>query len=72
MKRKNKSKSIYTIVFVSIGLLGLILYTFGLMFNGTLCNDIQNAGLLCFGVFGLWAAGSIASVYIAQKELENL
>ena len=67
-----KSKSFITILFTSIGALGLILLVFGSQFNGTLCEDIQLAGLLCVGVFAVWATVNVVDSYLKQKELENL
>ena len=53
-------------------MLGLILFIFGLQFNGTLCDEIQQAGLLCMGIFALWGILNIVNAYMKQKELENM
>ena len=67
-----KSKFFVTTFFITIGLLGLVLFVFGLQFNGTLSDDIKLFGLIGMGAFGLWAAISLFDAYLKQKELENL
>ena len=71
-KSKNKSKNVVTIFFLTIGILGLVLLIFGSQFNGTLCDDIQTAGLTGLGIFAIWAVAQIAATYMTQKELDNL
>ena len=67
-----KSKIFVTILFIAIGILGLVLFVFGLQFNGTMSDDIQLSGLMGMGVFGIWAAINLFDAYLKQKELENL
>ena len=71
-KSKNKKMSINKIFFITVGLLGLILLVFGLQFNGTLSDEIQEAGIAGLGIFAIWAVFNIATAYIERKELENL
>ena len=68
MKNKNFSR----FFFITLGILGLILFIFGLQFNGTLCDEIQQAGLLCMGIFALWGILNTVNAYMKQKELENM
>ena len=67
-----KSKSFISIFFISLGLLGLILFVFGLQFNGTLSEEIQLTGLAGMGFFAVWAIINLIDAYLKQKELENL
>jgi hypothetical protein len=67
-----KTKKVVPFFFISVGIVGLILFIFGLQFNGTLSNDIKMAGLVGLGIFGLWAVVNIANAYADKKELENL
>ncbi len=67
-----KKKNISNFFFVSIGIVGLILFIFGLQCSGTLCDEIETAGLIGLGVFGLWAVAKIANAYAERKELENI
>lgn len=67
-----KSKKFVTILFITLGLTGLILFIFGLQFNGTLTDEIQKTGLLGMGIFAVWGIINIVDAYLKQKELENL
>lgn len=67
-----KSKNVVTILFVAVGVLGLILLIFGSQFNGTLCDDIQKVGFTCLGIFALWAVFNIVDAYASKKELDNM
>ena len=67
-----KSKNFSRIFFITIGVLGVVLFVFGLQFNGTLSDDIQLSGLMGMGIFGIWATISLVDAYLKHKELENL
>ncbi len=67
-----KNKNFITIFFIALGVLGLVLFIFGLQFNGTLSDEIQLTGLIGMGIFAVWAIFSLVDAYIKQKELENL
>lgn len=67
-----KSKKFVTTIFIAFGLIGLILFIFGLQFNGTLTDEIQKTGLLGMGIFAVWGIFNIVDAYLKQKELENL
>jgi succinate dehydrogenase/fumarate reductase cytochrome b subunit len=67
-----KSKYFITYLCVSMGLAGLILFFFGHQSNGTLSDQIQQAGMLGIGVFVIWGVIKLANSYMKQKELENL
>lgn len=67
-----KSKNLVTYFFVSMGLIGSILLIFGLQFNGTMCDEIQKAGMLGIGIFAIWGLINIVDGYLKQRELENM
>lgn len=67
-----KSKNFSTIFFITLGSLGLVLFIFGMQFNGTLSDEIQLTGLMGMGIFVAWGAISLVDAYLKQKELENL
>ena len=67
-----KSKNFITIFFITLGSFGLVLFVFGLQFNGTLTEEIQLMGLLGMGIFAVWGVFNIVDACLKQKELENL
>lgn len=67
-----KSKKFVTSLFIALGLIGLVLFVFGLQFDGTLTDEIQKTGLLGMGIFVVWGIVNIVDAYLKQKELENL
>lgn len=66
-----KSKNFVTFFFIAMGVLGCVLLIFGLQFNGTLCDEIQMAGLLCIGLFAAWGIFNLISARLKQKALEK-
>jgi hypothetical protein len=67
-----KSKNLSTFFFVGMGLLGSILLIFGLQCNGTMCDEIQKAGMFGIGIFAIWGIINIVDNYLKQRELENM
>jgi hypothetical protein len=67
-----KSKNVGTFFFVGMGLLGSILLIFGLQFNGTMCDEIQKAGMAGIGIFAIWGVIHLVDAYMKQRELENM
>ncbi len=67
-----KSKKFMAVFFIVLGSLSLVLFFFGLQFNGTLSDEIQLTGLMGIGIFVAWGVISLVDVYLKHKELENL